>query len=212
MEKSLDEDDKKQAVRKPKVVPRAQYDELLVKYEELNKKYEDVKSGKPSSESLVDELQRTQGENFSGTQGSVETVDVFGQNAAPVAAGAAGAAVVAAMPEIGDDLGSQISAYRKGLVLLQTNPNEAQKIFQQLAAKGTPAIKARAKLQIGELLMKQNQYDLALQSFEEIIQKYAQSGIVIDALRDASISADKLGLNVKRDQYSSMLKDVFEMN
>lgn len=70
----------------------------------------------------------------------------------------------------------------------------------------------RAKLQIGELLMKQNQYDLALQSFEDIIQKYAQSGVVIDALRNAAICGDKLGLANKRDQYSSMLKDVFEMN
>ncbi len=203
LERSLVEDDQKQdAAKKSKAVPRQQYDELLVKYEELAKKYEDLKSGKPSSNSLVDELQRSQGENFSGN-GNVETVDVFG-------AGAGAAAV--AMPHIGEDLESQVEAYRKGLTLAQTNPAEAMKVFQQLDAKAANPVKVRAKLQIGELLMKQNQYDLALQSFEDIIQKYAQSGVVIEALRYASICGDKLGLANKRDQYGSMLKDVFEMN
>ncbi len=200
LERSLVEDDEKQAAtRKSKVVPRQQYDELLVKYEEVSKKYEDLKSGKSTSNSLVDELQRSQGENFAGG-GSVETVDVFG------------AAAAGPLPQIGSDLESQVSAYRKGLILTETNPAEALKVFQQLDAKGAPALQARAKFQIGELLMKQNQYDLALQSFESIIQKHANSGVVIDALRNAAICGDKLGLATKRDQYSSMLKDVFEMN
>lgn len=212
LERTLVEDDQKQAAtRKSRVVPRAQYDELLMKYDELQKKYDEVKSGKPSSESLVDELQRTQAENFSNTAkpNSVETVDVFA-GAAPIAGTTA--AVDVALPQIGKDEESQISAYRQGLVLVQTNPTEALKVFQQLDAKGIPAIKVRAKLQIGMLLMKQNQYDLALQSFEDIIQKYSYSGVVIEALRNASICGDKLGLAVKRDQYASMLKDVFEMN
>lgn len=205
LERSLVEDDEKQAAaRKSKVVPRQQYDELLVKYEEVSKKYEDLKAGKPSSNSLVDELQRTQTENFAGSN-NVETVDVFG-------AGAGAAAAAGPLPQIGNDLQSQVEAYRKGLTLVQTNPNEALKVFQQLDAKAETPVKVRAKLQIGELLMKQNQYDLALQSFEDIIQKYAQSGVVIDALRNAAICGDKLGLANKRDQYSSMLKDVFEMN
>jgi len=199
LERSLVEDDQKQnANRKSKVVPREQYDELLVKYEEVSKKYEDLKSGKPSSSSLVDELQRSQTENFAGGSNSVETVDVFG---------AAGP-----LPQIGNDLESQVSAYRKGLILEQSNPTEALKLFQMLDAKAAPPVQVRAKLHVGELLMKQNQYDLALQSFEDIIQKHAHSGVVIEALRNASICGDKLGLANKRDQYSSMLKDVFEMN
>lgn len=203
IERSLVEDDQKQdAARKMKAVPRQQYDELLVKYEELAKKYEELKAGNSNPKnSLVDELQRTQGENFAGG-GNVETVDVFGP----------GAAATGPLPQIGTDLESQVEAYRKGLTLIQTNPNEALKVFQQLEAKAEAPVKVRAKLQIGELLMKQNQYDLALQSFEDIIQKYAQSGVVIDALRNAAICGDKLGLANKRDQYSSMLKDVFEMN
>lgn len=213
LERTLVEDDQKQAgTRKSKVVPRAQYDELLMKYDELQKKYDEAKSGKPSSESLVDELQRSQAENFSNNAkpNSVETVDVFA-GAASVATPTA-AAVDMALPQIGKDEESQISAYRQGLVLVQTNPTEALKVFQQLDAQGIPAIKVRTKLQIGMLLMKQNQYDLALQSFEDIIQKYSYSGVVIEALRNASICGDKLGLAVKRDQYASMLKDVFEMN
>lgn len=205
LERSLVEDDQKQnAGRKSKVVPREQYDELLVKYEEVSKKYEDLKSGKPTSSSLVDELQRSQTENFANGSNSVETVDVFGAGAA--------AAVAGPLPQIGNDLESQVSAYRKGLILEQNNPTEALKLFQMLDAKAAPSVQVRAKLHVGELLMKQNQYDLALQSFEDIIQKHAHSGVVIEALRNASICGDKLGLANKRDQYSSMLKDVFEMN
>lgn len=110
LERSLVEDDEKQAAaRKSKVVPRQQYDELLVKYEEISKKYEDLKSGKPSSNTLVDELQRTQTENFAGSN-NVETVDVFGAGAA---------APTGQLPQIGNDLASQVEAYRKGAHLLK---------------------------------------------------------------------------------------------
>ncbi len=68
LERSLVEDDAKQANRptnRSRSVPRAQYDQLLVKYEELSKKYEQLKEKPANSQgSLVDELQKTQSENF----------------------------------------------------------------------------------------------------------------------------------------------------
>lgn len=205
LERSLVEDDEKQARRSQRPVSREQYDQLLVKYEELSKKYETLKE-KPqgSKDSLVDELQRTQSENFAQPSSNVETetVDVFG--------GAGAAATSGAPITVPSDVESQLSLYRRGLALKASNPGEATKIFQQLENQAIPAVKVRAKFQIGELLLGRGQYDLALQVFEDIISKNADSGVVLDALKYAVVCADKLGIPNKKDQYSSMVNDVFE--
>lgn len=205
LERSLVDDDEKQMKRSSRAVPRAQYDQLLVKYEELSKKYEALKE-KPagSKDSLVDELQRTQGENFAqvSPNAETETVNVFPTG---------GEAAAAAAPiEVPADIESQLSLYRRGLALKASNPGEATKIFQQLENRAIPAVKVRAKFQIGELLLGRGQYDLALQVFEDIINKNAESGVVLDALKYAVICTEKLGIANKKDQYTSMLNDVFE--
>ena len=195
LERSLVEDDQKQGKQRP--VTRQQYDQLLVKYEELSKKYEQLKEGKPQP-SLVDEINNTQSENFSQGTGNVETVNLFpGSEANSV---------------IPSDTESQLGLFRRGLALKNSNPGEATKIFQQLESGAVPAIKVRARLQIGELLLGKQQYDLALQVFEDIINKNAHSGVVLDALRNAVVCTDKLGIQNKKDQYASMLTDVFETN
>lgn len=203
LERSLVADDEKQAKKsqpRTRAVPREQYDQLLVKYEELSKKYESLKEGKPQ-QSLVDELQNTQGENFARTSPNVDTETVnLGPN------DPAGAPLLTNT----GDVDSELSLYRRGLALKSSNPGEATKIFQELEANGTHPVKVRAKLQVGELLLSRQQYDLALQVFEDIIGKYASSGVVLDALRYAEVCADKLGQTAKKEQYHSMLNDVFE--
>lgn len=202
LERSLVEDDEKQAKRSQRPVPRAQYDALLVKYEELSKKYEALKEKPAGSEgSLVSELQKSQTDNFAGKSPDTETVDVFS-----AAAAAAGSGAPLQSP---DDIESQLGLYRRGLALKASNPSEATKIFQTLEGKSVPAVKVRAKQQIGELLFNQGQFDLSLQVFEEIINKYASSGVVLDALKYAVVCSDKLGITAKKDQYASMLNDVF---
>lgn len=205
LERSLVEDDEKQSRKthaRTRTVPREQYDQLLVKYEELSKKYESLKEGKPQ-QSLVDELQKTQSENFARTSPNVDTETVNLMQNDPAA--------TPATLTVPDDLESQLSMYRRGLSLKTSNPGEATKIFQELESRGEPAVKVRAKFQIGELLLSRQQYDLALQVFEDIINKQAHSGVVIDALKYAEICADKLGLGPKKEQYHSMLNDVFEV-
>lgn len=201
LERSLVEDDEKKAARS-RTVPREQYDNLLVKYEELSKKYEQLKEGKEQN-SLVDEVQKTSAENFSQGTSQVETVDAFSGQAAP-------AQQVVVSEEIPGDIESQLGLYRKGLTLKASNSGEATKIFQQLETQGAPAIRARSKLQMGEILYVKEQYDLALQVFEDIIQKHAHSGVVLEALKYAEICSEKLSLQNKKDQYASMLNDVFE--
>jgi hypothetical protein len=222
LERSLVEDDAKQAKKehaRSKAVPREQYDQLLVKYEELTKKYESLKDGKPEK-SLVDEINNTQTENnFARTSPNADTETVNlgpndpagtpmgAQTAAAATAGTAAVAVVA----VPDDVESQLALYRRGLSMKESNPGEATKIFQELETKGVPSVQVRAKLQIGELLLSRQQFDLALQVFEDIITKHASSGVVIDSLRGAEVCATKLGLTAKKEQYHSMLNDVFEV-
>lgn len=199
LERSLVEDDEKKA-NKSRTVSREQYDQLLVKYEELSKKYETLKEGPKESNSLVDELQKSSAENFANVSPNVETVDAFPGNQQ----------VVVATEDVGSDVESQLALYRKGMTLKTSNPGEATKIFQQLEAQGAPAVKVRSKLQIGELLYSKGQFDLALQVFEDIINTQAHSGMVLDALKYAVVCSDKLGIQNKKDQYASMLNDVFE--
>ncbi len=204
LERSLVDDDEKQG-RRTRSVPRDQYDQLLVKYEELSKKYEQLKEKPANSQgSLVDELDKTQSENFAqpSTNVETETVNVF-----PTAG--AQAQVSAPPIEVPSDIESQLNLFRKGLSLKTTNPGDATKIFQQLEIQAVSPVKVRSKYQIGEMLLAKGQYDLSLQVFEDIINKYADSGIVLDALRGAVTASEKLGLQAKKDQYSSMLNDVF---
>lgn len=205
LERSLVEDDEKQSRKsqaKTRAVPREQYDQLLVKYEELTKKYQALKEGKPQ-QSLVDELQNTQSENFARTSPNVDTETVSLGPSDP-----AGSPSAVAVP---GDLESQLSLFRRGLAMKSSNPGEATKIFQELEAKGDPSVRVRSKLQVGEMLLSRQQYDLALQVFEDIISKNAHSGVVLDALKYAEVCADKLGLTSKKEQYHSMLNDVFEV-
>lgn len=206
LERSLVEDEEKQSKRSSRMVSRAQYDQLLVKYEELSKKYEQLKE-KPSGaqSSLVDELQKTQSENFAQPSGNAETetVNVFAPQ------GSAATPAVITNLEVPTDVESQIGLYRRGLALKASNQAEAMKIFQQLETKAIPSVKVRAKYQIGELMMAKGQHDLALQVFEDIINKNADSGVVIDALKGAALAAEKLGVSNKKEQYASMLNDVF---
>jgi tetratricopeptide (TPR) repeat protein len=203
LERSLVADDEKQAQQRSKrPVSRDQYDQLVVKYEELNKKYEELKEGKPEPEksSLVDELQNTQAENFSqGAAAAADTETVNLVTNEPLASTA----------DVTKNLDAQLNLFRRGLSMKASNPGEATKVFQQLEAQGDPAVRVRAKLQVGELLFSKQQYDLALQVFEDIINKNAHSGAVLEALKYAVACSDKLGIKNKKEQYSSVLNDVF---
>ena len=200
MERSLVADDEKNA-KKSRTVSREQYDNLLVKYEELTKKYELLKEGAPKSSqpSLQDELAQSSTENFSQNSNNAETVDAFASQAPVV--------VPETLPQ---DLESQLSLFRKGLASKKTDQGAATKIFQQLENGAHASIRPRAKFQIGEMLLEKGQYDLALQVFEDIINKNAHSGVVLGALKHAQLCAEKLGIQNKKDQYTSMLVDVFE--
>jgi TolA-binding protein len=202
LERSLDESPKD--AKRSQTVSRSQYDQLLVKYEELSKKYEQLKEKpKGSQDTLIDELQNTKtDENFSqGSTSDAETVDVFSANEGKVDE---------SLPvEVPADVKSQIILFRRGVALKSSNQSEATKIFQELDHRAVFPIKVRAKYNLGEMLLEKGQFDLALQIFEDIINKHASSGIVLLALKGAVLASEKLGMMNKKDQYFSMLDDVF---
>lgn len=198
LERSLIEDDEKQMKRSGRAVPREQYDQLLVKYEELSKKYENLKTGKQEPEISLAEDSQVRKTN------DIETVNLF-----PSETPAEKDVPLITNQEIPKDIESQLSLYRRAIALKTRNPGEATKLFQQLEGQAIEAVQARARYQLGEMLLSREQYDLALQIFEDVITKNASSGIVLDALKGAVQASEKLGLANKKDQYQSMLVDVF---
>jgi len=179
-----------------KVVSKAEYDELLARYEELNRQYLALKEGRVSDPIVSDLKNTAMIENGQ----RVETVDVF-----------ASSKVAPSTSFEPADLESQLQGLRQAHGLKATQPAEAMKLFQALAAQGTVAVRARAQNGIGEVLQSQGEYDLALQAYETVITRLASSGAVLDALRGAVLCADKLGVTQKKDQYLSLLKDVFQV-
>ena len=191
MERGLTGQERKSKTSKKQMIPKSEYDELLARYDELNRQYQSLKEG--TSVDSTPQITNSGVEN--GTR--VETVDVF-----------------SSQKNIAMDLGdveSQVMKYRQAEVIRNTAPAESMKVYQQLALSGEPSLKAKSQLRIGEILFQQGEFDLALQSFEVVITKLAYSGTVLEALKQAALCCEKLGLAQKRDQYLSLLKDVFQI-
>ena len=202
-----DPNQKSSVAKRPQMVPKAQYDELLARFEDTKRENENLKEGKAANP-LVSDLQNTPVLTNSGVKDAAqgETVDVFAnQGAAPVIA-------TGSSPDVAQgDVESQLMNYRQALSLQEQNKGESMKIFTSLARSATPAIKVRAQYHMGEILMSQGEFDLAMQAFDEIISRQAHSGVVLDALRNSVVCAEKLGLKQKGDQYRSLLRDVFQV-
>lgn len=199
--KLVGEDEPRHSVAKrPPMVPKSQYDELLSKFEEVKRENDALKAGQASP--LLNDLQNAPTITNSGVKSSAqgETVDVF-----------AGGGPAPQLDVAPGDVEAQLMNYRQGLALQQQSAGEAMKIFTALARGAAPAIKARAQLHMGEILMQQGEFDLAMQAFDEIITRQAHSGVVLDALKYSVVCADKLGMKAKSDQYRSLLRDVFQV-
>lgn len=191
------------------MVTKDQYDQLLNKYELLlrEKNKEAVVPNESITEKDLEDLP--------------ETVDVFKQ-----------ASVQAAAPipvkedtivnlkdeEIINDSNMGSNEIEKGLnkyyqlesYLDQKKYDQAMILLKELESSPVAQLKVRAKLNIGNLLFEQKEYDLALQKYEEIIGQYSFSGLVLQALAKLVECSEKLGLQEKRKRYYSILHDFFE--
>lgn len=214
---SLFGEDEAKAKEAPlQMVPKEQYDQLLSKYETL---VDQVKSaevqkrdsvekpfqgGDPSE--IVNQLSKVQ-----PPADLAETVDVFNEQKKMVdqnesMLGQSGAGI-----GVSDNaIENQIVRLRKGIVLVNQNRfDQALSVFKDLEQSPVPQIQVRAKFYLGEMLFMQNEYDLAMQVFEEIISKHSFSGVVIKALGRLIVCSEKLKLDKKREKYYSILHDFF---
>ncbi|TGD48635.1 MULTISPECIES: tetratricopeptide repeat protein [Halobacteriovorax] len=193
---------------KSQMVPKAQYDQLLEKYDKLLKETkapslaEQYKSSsKPSASQeevqleMIDDLEKARRNELA------ETVDVFANEVA-----------AKKQNQQNDDLQLQkelnLLKQAEGL-LAQNRLDQALTILKDLESSKHGQIKVRAKFYLAEMLFSQNEFDLAMQLYEEILRQHAFSGLVIKSLGRLIACTDKLKLKKKNEKYHSILHDFF---
>lgn len=197
---------------KTELVSKAQYDQLLKKYEELlhkSKKSEPVAS---SEIAVQGDTPADIVENLSQGAPSgelTETVDLFG--APPKAKSLSRVKKVDInAPMTAENVENQIISLRKAWKYVDANQfNKAMGVLKGLEDSQNGQVRVRAKYLIGEIFYKQGNFDLAMQVFEEVIHTQAFSGVILDTLRRLTICSEKLKLPKKKELYFSMLHDFF---
>ncbi len=213
------EDDKDKDEAKSATVSREQYDQLLKKYDGLmkEKKVAMIKSQSSiddemltpadqalSKEQLVDNVVSQlsnikEGKRLSMTVGKVSDDD---SRSKPIIA----------TTEYNEEIvESHMFKIRKADKLQKQNKfDQALTLIKELERSPVRQIEVRAKYLLGEILFKQGEYDLAMQVYEEILTKYAYSGLVIKSLGRLIVCSDKLKQTAKQEKYYSFLHDFFE--
>ncbi len=178
-----------------KVVPKEQYDLLWQKYQALL----DQTSTSPSNQS----------QNALSADPLTETVNLFvdGENAPKkISDNELLNADLSVLPQ-----DEEITSLRSAEALvLEQKYAQAFKFLKELEKSKNRQIGARAKFLIGESLIAQKEYDLAMQVFEEIVERYAFSGVIFKTLDRLILCCEKLQLTKKKEQYHSILHDFFE--
>ncbi|MBT3983965.1 MAG: hypothetical protein HOE90_21600 [Bacteriovoracaceae bacterium] len=196
-------------------VSRDKYNDLLKKYRALQYQGAGAPTAKNARPIAVDpKLLQDLNEANAATGGQLgETVDVFGKSGISTGRKQAPSQFqVGPATQINEDvLRAEIKHLETALDHMDKKQyNEAMKYLQALESSRSKQVRVRAKFQIGVLLFAQKEYDLAQQVFDSIIQGHAYSGLVIKALEYGAACSDKLGQVQKKEQYISILKDVFK--
>jgi tetratricopeptide (TPR) repeat protein len=219
------------------MVTKSQYDQLLSKYEELLNKINNAEkqsveakgtapitaastaapagaaSVKPDAlEKAVDQSKLiSQLSKINPTADLAETVDVFGRNGV-VSKDVLEVGTPPEKPSMSDkEIENQLLQLQKANKLVKENKvDSALILLKELEESSNRHIRVRAKYYLAEMLFRQNEYDLALQMYEEIVHKYAFSGLVINSLGRLIVCSEKLKLSKKQERYYSILHDFFE--
>lgn len=212
----------------PQSVPKEQYDELAKKYETLlqERRLENAQTPgeakdlanalekSPEMKSDVDPSQLAQkiAELPEGGQLQLaETVDVFGAEGVKASQEQAGVPTSSLAQAQEGEIEEDLRQLEKAETLLEQNKFDATlTIVKKLEASPAKQIRVRAKYLLGEILFKQGEFDLAMQIFEEIVNRDAFSGVVVKTLGKLIVCSEKLGLKAKKDKYYSVMHDFFE--
>ena len=110
-----------------------------------------------------------------------------------------------------DEIDEQITKMREVQELVKVNKFDAAlTLLKELENSHEKQIVVRAKIMLGDLLFNQGEFDLASQVYEEVIKKYAFSGLVLKALGKLVVCGEKLKQPEKQAKYYSLLHDFFE--
>ncbi len=205
--------------QKTNSVPKAQYDQLLTKYESLLDKIKtaenqatDQISNSPSAKEgeMMEKLSQ-----ITPQADLAETVDVFGKNGISSQIPAdimESSAPVEGSKKLSDtEIQNQLQSLQKANKLVMENKMDSALILlKDLEESTNPQIRVRAKFYLAEMLFRQNEYDLSMQIYEEIIRGYAFSGLVIKSLGRLIVCTEKLKMDKKKERYYSILHDFFE--
>lgn len=208
-------------------VPRAQYDELARKYQELLNKSKNLKTVEENNAVSVSELPSNINDGATKPMLGAESTnldpselvnkldstfpdkktEVTLVDAPPAAPTSLGVQEV----YYSDEVDEQIKQLREVGNLVRVNKFEdALAILKNLENSKEKQIQVRAKMMLGDLLFNQGEYDLSMQVYEEVINKYAFSGLVLKALGKLVACSEKLKQPEKQAKYYSLLHDFFE--
>jgi tetratricopeptide (TPR) repeat protein len=200
-----------------KSVPKEQYDQLLKRYEILLQEKQGNSTAVPvDGNAIANAFENKDASEIAGqianlpeTPELAETVDVF---ASQEKGATTSSNDMAAMPvENLGDMEGDITRLRKAQDLVNQNKfDQGLSIIKELEKAPSRQIRVRAKFLLGEILFKQSEFDLAMQVYEEIVQKEAFSGIVLKVLGRLIVCSEKLKLAPKQERYYSILHDFFE--
>jgi TolA-binding protein len=207
---------------KGKPVSMAEHEALKQRYAELEERYQELQGVKSIANPNINAegeqiLTAINGQPLDDQSSQLsETVNVFSdeqktQTSADIKIDVeGGGAVKAASTVMNSQLEKEVEQLNQGIELLQKGQYDtAVGIFKSLEASSSKQIQVRSKFYVAEVLFNQNEFDLAMQVYEEIVQKYAFSGVIIKAIGRLIVCAEKLNLEKKRESYYSILHDFF---
>lgn len=215
-------------VQKTATVPKEQYDEMVRKYQELLEKSKQLSQNsatenvapviaKSPDEQKKPELESSTTIDPSELVNRIDTAipDAVTDTPAVARTDSSGPVIPTSMGvqtvNNTDDIDEQIIRLREVQNLIRVNKFEnALVILKELENSKEKQIVVRAKLMLGDLLFNQGEFDLASQVYEEIISKYAFSGLVLKALGKLIVCSEKLKQPERQAKYYSLLHDFFE--
>jgi len=197
-----------------KMVTQAQYDELMKKYETLqnelhankSEKIVSAEEQKKSESTVVDSIDLADQINSLQIEASVvnaldeQKKEEKEQAELPPSSSLTSKEIVREITM----LSNAIDLLAKGEV------SQALPVLKELENSSDRQIKARAKFYLGELLFLQQEFELAKQMFEQIIERHAYSSVVLKALGRLIVCCERLNLSHEKDKYYSILHDFFE--
>ncbi len=195
---------KEKKAERPAVVPKKQYDELLEKYQALLRRNRQLE-GEELPQDVV-------GKSEEKLPKLAETVDVFTKQLEQAPESKTKNSKPSISPSFSSkDLSAQVGELKRVIQLINQNHlNEASQLLKGLENSRYRQIIVRVKFYMGEVLFRQGEFDLAMQMFEEVINRYAFSGIVLKTLGRLIVCSEKLKLKKKYDLYYSILHDFFK--